>query len=439
MKKWLVALLVLAAVILLLSPGIIGRLAEKQVQENAQWADDENVEFSVSTESFDRGWFSSAGRHRIVLKSDELQQKLAGGTRGALPSIIVETRIDHGIVPFTSLRSGGGSLRPSLARTVSTLQLDPGDGELVAIPGRIVSEIGLSGETAGHYRLEAGAFKDTDVTLEWAGADIEFLLNPAEARVSAEGEVQPFSVHSDTASAEIGAIRFSGEQAGTSFDFNVGALHLVVGEVSVRDRQGGVTGVGKITLDTDVKLDQERVNGRSRLKLEALAIPAVGDLDVSVDLVASRLDAASLGRITRALEEAQATANPGQSMSGIYPLIEADLQRFLTAGMELRFEQIDVSLPQGDITARISVMLPEADATAQFSWAGVLLALDASADITVAAALVDMVSGMYPQAASLVHNGMLKQNGDSYELQALFASGLLSVNGMPMPVPLPGM
>ena len=122
-----------------------------------------------------------------------------------------------------------------------------------------------------------------------------------------------------------------------------------------------------------------------------------------------------------------------------YDAIEADLQRFLSAGMELRFDQLDVSMPQGDISSRISFKLPESDVSAPFSWAGMLLALDASADITVPAALVEMASAMNPQAGSIVQMGLLKQNGDNYEMRAQFASGLLSINGVPMPIPMPGM
>ena len=43
-----------------------------------------------------------------------------------------------------------------------------------------------------------------------------------------------------------------------------------------------------------------------------------------------------------------------------------------------------------------------------------------------------------PQADSLVASGMLRQDGDFYELLAKYERGLLTVNGTPMPVPMPG-
>ena len=59
MKKGIVALLVILALVVLLSPGLIGRLAEKSVNDQLNWAAQENQEVVITSERFDRGWFSS--------------------------------------------------------------------------------------------------------------------------------------------------------------------------------------------------------------------------------------------------------------------------------------------------------------------------------------------------------------------------------------------
>jgi hypothetical protein len=46
---------------------------------------------------------------------------------------------------------------------------------------------------------------------------------------------------------------------------------------------------------------------------------------------------------------------------------------------------------------------------------------------------------MNPQAAALVAMGILLKDGDDYVMNAEYAQGLLSVNGAPMPIPMPGM
>ena len=80
MKRWIVVLLVALAVLVLISPGIIGRLAERSIEDGITVAELESPEITISTESFDRGWFSSVGRHRIELSDRQTfpQAKVRG-------------------------------------------------------------------------------------------------------------------------------------------------------------------------------------------------------------------------------------------------------------------------------------------------------------------------------------------------------------------------
>ena len=115
------------------------------------------------------------------------------------------------------------------------------------------------------------------------------------------------------------------------------------------------------------------------------------------------------------------------------------MQKIVSAGAELRIDQLDVTLPQGKVTTKIVVNIPEDDSPADFAWSSVLLAMTASADVRMPATLFDLVAAMNPQAAGLVAMGILLQDGDDYVMNAEYAQGLLSVNGAPMPVPMPGM
>jgi uncharacterized protein YdgA (DUF945 family) len=135
MNRWLVALLVLLAVVILVSPGIIGRLAEQNMEEGIEWAESESPGVAITTEAFDRGWFTSEGQHRVVLEGGQFQdatERYAAATGNPeLPSLIIDTRIDHGLLPLSSLTRDSGSLVPGLASTISTFQLDPGNGVVV--------------------------------------------------------------------------------------------------------------------------------------------------------------------------------------------------------------------------------------------------------------------------------------------------------------------
>ncbi len=150
MKKGIVALLVVLALIVLISPGIVGRLAEKSVDENLDWAARESNELVVTSQSFDRGWFSSQGQHRIEVRDGNLRAALLTLTgskdTGSLPALIIDTRLDHGLVPFSSLTRDGGTLKPGLGSAVSTLSIELANGESMPVPGTIYSTVSLGGE-----------------------------------------------------------------------------------------------------------------------------------------------------------------------------------------------------------------------------------------------------------------------------------------------------
>jgi uncharacterized protein YdgA (DUF945 family) len=165
----------------------------------------------------------------------------------------------------------------------------------------------------------------------------------------------------------------------------------------------------------------------------------MGDMNFVLDLALNRIDAASLQVIAAAFRETQGAADPEAALAEIFPRIEGDLQKILTSGAEIRIDQLDVTLPQGKLTSKILVDIPEGDAAADFNWSSVLLAMTASADIRLPAALFEFVQTMNPQAAALVAMGILLKDGDEYVMNAEYAQGLLSVNGAPMPIPMPGM
>jgi uncharacterized protein YdgA (DUF945 family) len=125
-------------------------------------------------------------------------------------------------------------------------------------------------------------------------------------------------------------------------------------------------------------------------------------------------------------------------MAEIYPLIKNDLQSLVAAGGSMSLDQLDVTLPQGEVKSAITLSVDQSNADADFSWSAIALLARASADISVPAMLVEMAAMLNPQAESLIDSGLLIQKGDTYEMQAEYAQGLLTINGAPFPIPLSG-
>lgn len=430
MKRSIVAVLVLLALVLLISPGIVGWLAEKNLERDVEWAGDDSSDFVVTTEKFDRGWFSSEGRHRVTLRQSSVQAVLDPGE--GMPSVIIDTRIDHGLVPFSSMSQDSGSLKPGLARMVSTLQLDDGSGNLHDIPGTIFSQTSLSGETSGRYLLEPGSSDGA----RWDGADLQFVADNGSRNLSLKGSVQPWSYQSAGNRADVGLFTIDARQADSPFGFPVGELSLVMESIMVADASGQISGFEGLSLDGSSEIDGDVLNARSKMRIEKLALPGIGDVAIFMDARASDLDAAAVGRISQALDRAQSSADPEAALGQVFGVIRKDLESLLTAGGEVRFDQLDISLDQGTVRSKFGVSVAGSDGP--FSWPGLVLALKADADVLVPVELVEMSRQMDPQTDSLIQMGFLKLSGNEYRMQAKFAGGLLSVNGVPMPIPFPG-
>ncbi len=440
MNRWFVALLITLAVIVLVSPGIVGRLAEKSVEENLDFVASENDEVVVTTESFDRGWFTSEGRHRIEFREGAVGTVSENDAHGhdRVPSLIIDTHIDHGLIPLTSMSRDSGSLKPGLASAVSTMTLDPGDGELFEIPGKIYSDVGLTGETTLRFLLEAGSRSFDGETAEWQGADVTVHTNPATGSVSVKGDVLPWSMLDERASVKFGGMTIDGRQEKSPYGFGTGSVQLEVGPVDIENSDGPGTGFNKLLFNASSEIDGDRINAASKLDISGIRIPDFENIGVAMDLVLNRLDALSFHKVAQALQNTSGSADPESAIEDLYPVIEADLQKLLVTGFEIRIDRFDVTLPSGKVTTKLRFDLPASAPTAAFSPPALLLALDASADIRLPVEFFDMVQEMSPEAGALVAMGFLQKDGDFYEMRAKYTKGLLTVNGAPLPIPLPG-
>ncbi len=436
MKKGIVALLVVLALVVLISPGIVGRLAEKSVDENLDWAARESNELVVTSQSFDRGWFSSQGQHRIEVQDGNLRAALLALTgsedTGSLPALIIDTRLDHGLVPFSSLTRDGGTLKPGLGSAVSTLSIELANGESMPVPGTIYSNIGLSGELESHYVLESGTYAADDAYFEWGDIDMRIASDPATGGVTFNGVVDTLAVSNDRKTVRLGAIKISGDQSPSPFGFSVGAFNVVFDSMAIASPDSPGMEFGRMSINGASEVNGDRVGGRASWQLDRSNVPGFGEIGITATVAFQDIDGAALGALDKALTKLPAVNGAALALS----TVASDLQRVLAAGMRLDVEQLDILLPQGTVATRLSLAIDATDPD-DFQWASLLLALDASADLQVPAELVDLAMTMHPQAGAVVAMGFLKQNGNVYEMEAAYKKGLLTVNGAPMAIPLP--
>lgn len=441
-KRWVVILLVALAVLVLVSPGIIGRMTERDLEDNIALARIESPEITISTEHFDRGWFTSEGRHRIELSDrgafPELSTFVDEAGYSGMPALILDSRIDHGLVPVASMNRDGGSLEPGIARLATTLQLDPGNGELIDLPGHVYSTVTLSGATDIALLVGEGTWADGEAKIGWDGADLQMSIDKEGRMTSIAGFIAPIRFSAGNRSVTAERIDITASQSTTAYDFLVGSLDIQSQGVKVTEALGGGFGFSSLSAAASSDIDDDKLSGSSSLDIVGIGVPALGTFDIGLDMTYSGLDADSFTRLYRAFEEAASDGQPEDAFAALYPSMDAELQQFLAAGAEIRFDRFNISLPQGDVTSDFAFSLPESASGDAFSWPGLLLKLKASINLTVPADVMDMVLELQPDVGMIVAMGFLVLQEDEYKMNLEYAQGLATVNGMPMPVPMPG-
>lgn len=442
MKRWLVVLLVVLAILILVSPGIVGRLAEKNLEDNIEWAESETASIEVQTESFDRGWFTSEGRHRVALTGSTFRDALRSYQNETgnqdLPSLIIDTRVDHGIVPVGSLSRDESSLLPGLASMISTFQIDPGNGEFKELPGTLYSNVGLTGSTDLHLLLESGEFRNEDVEIAWQGADVGVQANSTMGAYVIDGRLEPFSISTSGETVDVGVISISADQLRTEYGFYVGSVALDI-ESLVAESSVAPGTIGHISFSADASIGDARLSLTSKAAIQEIIVPGMGDMAFALDLSMNRLDAASVQNINDTFKQAQGAIDPDEALAELYSQIEPELQKIIAAGAEIRVDQLDVTLPQGKVTTRLNISFPEGEAAADFSWGTVLLNMAASANIRMPASMFDILQAMNPDAGALIAMGIMIKDGEDFVMNAEIENGQLLVNGAPLPFPMPGM
>ena len=434
-KKGVIALIIILALVVLISPGIVGRMAESSMDDQIQWASDGAPELVITTESFDRGWFSSEGVHRIELGETGpgagIRDAMGLGPGDPAPALVINTTLDHGLIPVTSVTREEGSLMPGLGRAVSTMAIEMPGGESFEIPGVIYSNVSLGGGMSSNYYLEAGSYED----VSWGAADFLFEADPGSGRVVIDGGIDSvtFGDENSAESVQMSMLEIKADQAMTEYGIATGDMSFSIAEMTINEGFQTVS-MGPMNIAGTTTLDDGRVNSEVSMDMAMAGMP-LGDVSWNLDLALEGWDAASLGRLVDALDAAQNNPDPMMAFASM----ERDFADLVAAGLTFRVDRLDVGLPQGTLLSKFEVEVPASSDPNNFVWTSVLLEMEASADMTIPAGLYDMIVAMNPDANMAVAMGILRQEGDNYVMEARYKQGLLTVNGAPMPIPLPGM
>ena len=373
-------------------------------------------------------------RHRVELQDGELLtalQALAGPiSTDDLPVLIINTRLDHGLIPVTSMGRDKGSLAPGLGSAISTMQIEMPDGGLVDVPGTIYSKVALGGQLRSNYVLETGSRSEDGVSASWGNVDINVTTDPTSGAIGFDGSLASLSLETDQESMSLDSLSFDGRSVPTRFDVSVGEIDFALAGLSM---DGGVGHVARLAATASTSLDGDRLDSHARAS-GTIDMPQVGAVSYEMDLSLDGVDAAAMGALEARIKEMNAGADP----MAAYSTLEPDAQRLFAAGFDFNIDRFELSLPQGTMTSVMRFSFSEGD-PATFDWSSLLLNTEASIDISLPVNMVEALARDNPQAAMVIGGGYLSKRGEVYVTEARLKKGLLTVNGAPIPIPLGAM
>jgi uncharacterized protein YdgA (DUF945 family) len=347
-----------------------------------------------------------------------------------LPTLIIDTHLDHGIVPVSSVGREKGSLAPGLGSAVSSLSLEFDDGATIELPATVYSEVGITGQLASNLIMGPGSFNVESETAEWGDVDVVVTLSPMSNLVGFAGAINHLALLSAYNELTFSNIAFSGEQEQTRFGFTVGDLDLAIETIAYPSNLGPAES-GPWRIQSSADLDDDLVSGRTQIDIDYLALEGIGPTAIGIDATLTNADAASIGRMSRTIDEFDGYGSGEDLMIAVSP----DLETLIATGFELDIERLDLASPTGTIAARLDVDVAPTN-TDEFEMTSSLLAAYARLDLEISEPMFDYLAAINPEAATVAAMGFLRRNGAVYEMVALLENGQLTVNGAPMPLPL---
>jgi hypothetical protein len=145
-------------------------------------------------------------------------------------------------------------------------------------------------------------------------------------------------------------------------------------------------------------------------------------------------DAAAFGKVMHNIDTAWTPYGTAEE----HRKFNDSLLQILAAGMELHIDQLDILSPFGQFTSRASVTVDASDSD-DYTWDTAATLLNGSASLSLPRALVDMATQANPELHGVIGLGYLRKRDEFYLTEASFADSVLTINGAPTPIPLPGL
>lgn len=394
----LVALLLIATAIL--GPGLTGRLAERIVVDNNQAFAASLPDWLLLVEQrFERGWFSSRSRFRLVVTDPErmaMAARLLGASDFAdEPAIIVDSVIAHG--PLV------GFLTPALARVESLLLTDAENGGLRTLPLILTSTFGLTGNSRFDWLLGEGLIGSGQSGIRWRSVALTQRVRN--------------TLNESTITIDVPDLVFHADGETTGFEgLRVAALLTREGGLVQADGEYSVAQLVPVSAAPMAVNGTLLITGLSERALAMLREPAREWLRTDPQDRATVVD---------------------RYLPALLALLGDDLALAWTQGLHSDAGALDIDLKVDFPPA--STIAGAADARAALQQIAGRMGTQIELRMTTSFAqqLADSNPQLQGQLTMLQGMGILApdETGDNLTMQVDYAGGSLTVNGLPVAVP----
>ena len=447
MKRALVIVGLVAVLALSVGPLITGILAENRLTAIMQLPARDYSAIEVTIESYERGWFESHVRVRMEIKDKRVLQWARLDTDNPdldqYPSIIIETSVAHGPIAFNT------GWQPVLAVADSTLEAVLHDADRFKVPGRARTIIGLTGSGSIHYSAEPieQITRPSDATIDWEGADITTYFDAQHRSIQTNGVFGAFtltlpawavvpSITTKVGPVKIDVVGERSEHRGIfsgSIRIDVAAFEQTVGFAA--------SGFHDARYEVDMDIREDKLYADVKLSIQTLIGTEFSEPAFDMRFGIDKLDAAATSKLlssTRLMNQELATGGDAAAYTAD---VMSEIETILAGGPSLHVDEFNLYTPAGNLTLVLNITVPPVEPGQELTLNRQLLSrIDGNATIRVPKAVVDtgQVFGpaLVPGVDLLVQAGIMRLDKDVYAMDGLYQNGVLTVNGVAIPVPI---
>ncbi|MGH8495973.1 MAG: YdgA family protein [Gammaproteobacteria bacterium] len=440
-KRTLIILAVLVLVLAVLAPGLVGLLAQDRHENQIEMAMQSSPYIELTTGDFDRGWFSSRGRYRVELSDRFERQATAEKPVEELPALIIDSHLHHGPFALATAFSKGGTLLPVLGTVESKLTLVSADGEpMLELPGAVITNIHFDGGGTARYASGPVDIDDGGQHVTWGGADITAEFDSGATHMVSEGRIDALTAVDDEGRFESGPISFSGDQTLTDYGFRTGESEVHMASVGMASASSGRMKLEEFHVRYAAGMPEEFVVATVEMSLAELqaddwrAGPAVLRFELA------HLEPAALGRLVKTMQGMGVRGEPdAKQTAATMAQASNDLRALLANGAIFSLEELRLQTPEGETFVKLHLEFPAGTDPAGGSMLMLAGAADGDLSLKLPMSLVAAAGSENPDSQQylqmLLESGFVEVQDENYVVDAEYSGGLLTVNGIPVPIP----